>query len=347
MNSFSLIILGLFFLSSVSVFITRYYNITFGNFFAKTTAFSTFILAAYRPKHFPDIDSYELLFDAVKIGDFNNQAYWLLHGEPGFKIIIYLLHICGFEFFWGFLLFFSLLSYILLIYIAKISKIPFAYLWFTYFCTFFITRDLGVIRLSIASHFIVIMFLKRKNIGKLLSLMIASLAFQYFAIIAIGATFFSKIKLNLFYFFIILIISYLLSKYINFGNLAFLMPEKQIGEYESTDQDVQGSSFAAIIRNLIFASLIFFLFKKESKYPHFNAWIWSAFLSVSIYILTSNILVVSQRFSAYFAAIIPIALSYKMHKINSSNFIFILVFSLCLLNFISLFYYNDFLWKPY
>jgi hypothetical protein len=347
MNTFSKIILLLFFLSSFSAIIARYLNITFGNYFAKIVAFCTFILAVYRPKHFPDLDSYEIIFDIASVGDFNNQAYWILHGEPGFKIIIYLLHICGFDFFHGFLLFFSLLSFFFLIYLSKISKIPFAYIWYTYFSIYFITRDLGVIRLSIASHLIVLMFLRRKFMEKLLLLVIASVFFQYFAIIAICANFLSKIKLNIFYIIVLLIISFALSKYINFGNLAFIMPEKQMGEYESTDQDQTAYSISAIIRNLIFALFVFLLFKKESKYPIFNSWIWSAFLSVFIYILTANILVVSQRFSAYFGAIIPLAFSYKMIKINSSNRTFILLFVLCLLNFINAFYYNNFIWTIY
>jgi hypothetical protein len=140
----------------------------------------------------------------------------------------------------------------------------------------------------------------------------------------------------------------MLSKYINFESLTFLMPEKQMVSYDGTDQVsvVSSSSISAIIRNLLFAFFIFILFKNESKNPFYNSWVWSAILSVLIYILTSNILVISQRFSAYFGAIIPIAFSYKLSKVNSTNMIFILILFLCLLNFVSVFYYNNFVWTP-
>jgi hypothetical protein len=333
--------------SFVTSVIGRYLNIIIANFFAKIISLATFIFAAFRPKNFPDLDTYEIIFNEALVGDFNNEIYWLTHGEPGFKILIYLLHICGIDFV-GFLLVMSLLSYALLIYISKISKIPFAYIWYSYFSFFFITRDLGIIRLSIASHLIVLMFLQRKYIWKILTLIFASLTFQYFTIIAIIAPFLSKIKLNITFISIILIASYVLSNYINFESLTFLIPEKQMVSYDGTDQVSLGSnsSISAIIRNLIFAFFIFFLFKNESKNSFYNSWIWSAILSVSVYILTSNILIISQRLSAYFGAIIAIAFSHKMIKDNSTNMIFILILFFCLFNFISVFYYNNFVWIP-
>jgi len=345
MNNFSISIIILYLFSLISTLIGRYTNINIGNYFSKIIALVTFIFASFRPKNFPDLDTYEIIFNAASVGDFTNEAYWLTHGEPGFKIIIYLLHICGIDFF-GFLVFMSLLSYVLLIYISKISKIPFTYLWYTYFSFYFITRDLGIIRLSIASHLIVLMFLKRKYIWKLLTLIFAAFTFQYFVIIVFAAPLLSKIKLNIIIISFLLLASYMLSKYINFESLTFLMPEKQMVSYDGTDQvsGVSSSSISAIIRNLIFAIFIFFLFKNESKNVSYNSWIWSAILSVLIYILTSNILVISQRFSAYFGAIIPLAFSFKMTKVNSTNLIFIMILFLSLLNFISVFYYNDFIW---
>jgi hypothetical protein len=347
MNNFSIVILILYLFTFFTSVIGRFLNITIANYFAKIISLATFIFAAFRPKEFPDLDTYEIIFNDALVGDFNNEIYWLTHGEPGFKIIIYLLHICGIDF-EGFLLVMSLLSYALLIYISKISKIPFTYIWYTYFSFYFITRDLGIIRLSIASHLIVLMFLQRKYIWKILTLIFASLTFQYFAIIAIIAPFLSKIKLNITIISIILVVSYVLSNYINFESLTFLMPEKQMVSYDGTEQVTGGSSssISALIRNLIFAFFIFLLFKNKSKNTFYNSWIWSAILSVSIYILTFNILIISQRFSAYFGAIIAIAFSHKMTKVNSTNMIFILILLFCLLNFIIVFYYNNFVWSP-
>ena len=90
MNNFSIVILILYLFSFVTSVIGRYLNITIGNVFAKIIALATFIFATFRPKNFPDLDTYELIFNAALVGDFNNETYWLTHGEPGFKILIYL-----------------------------------------------------------------------------------------------------------------------------------------------------------------------------------------------------------------------------------------------------------------
>ena len=346
MSNFSIVIVLLYFLCLISIFFGRYINIKYANKFSILISLITFILASVRPDTFPDVDTYEIIFDSASVGDFNNESYWLLHGEPGFKIIIYILHICGIEF-KGFLIFMSLLSFSLLVYISKISKIAFTYLWFTYFSFYFITRDLGIIRLSIASHLIVLMFLRKKNISKILILIFTSITFQYFAIVAILAPIIARVSMNIRIIIFLLFISYLLSKYISFDNLVFLTPEKQLESYNGTSQVSGGigSSLSAIIRNLFFSIVLFLLFRKKINVPFYNAWIWSGILSVFIYILTANILVISQRFSAYFGAIIPVAFSFKMDKLNSVNQTFLLLTFLCLLNFISVFYYNDFIWR--
>jgi hypothetical protein len=343
-NNFALGLLVLYFITLVSLIFTRFSNVKLGNFIAIITSLITFIIASLRPSEFPDYDTYELIFDFCSTGDFSNNLYWLAHGEPGFKIMSYFLHYLGANYSL-FLLFMALLSYFLLLKISKISKIPFSYLWFTYFSFYFITRDLGVIRLSIASHLIVIMLLKRKLLSKIIIVVFASITFQYLSFIALAAPLLSKYKLNVFRILLLLVIAVFLSSFLSFAGILDFMPEKQSINYDGLI--MSEPTFTPVIRNLLFAGFIFFLFKKELKNRIVNSWVWSVVLSVVLYILTFNILILSQRTGAYFGAIIPIVLAYKLNRTSSSDSVFYMVSFICVLNFISLFYYNDFVWKIY
>jgi len=238
-----------------------------------------------------------------------------------------------------------LLSYYLLLRISKLSEIPFSYLWFTYFSFFFITRDLGVIRLSIASHLIVLMLLKRKFLSKIVIVVFASLTWQYLSFIALLAPLLSKYKLNVFRILILLAIAAFLSSLLTFSGILSFLPEKQSINYDGLV--MSEPTMTPVIRNLLFAGFVFFLFKKELNNLIVNSWVWSVVLSVILYVLTFNILILSQRTGAYFGAIIPIALAYKLNRNISSDSIFFVVSFICVLNFISLFYYNDFVWKIY
>ena len=345
MSNFSLLILTLYISTIISLILGRFINSKLGSFLAIFISLITFIVAAFRPAEFPDVDTYELMFDFSSSGDFSNEFYWLSHGEPGFKLISYYLYYLGADY--GiFLLFMAILSYLLLLLISKLSKTPFTYLWFTYFSFYFITRDLGVLRLSIASHLIVIMLLKRKLISQIITVTIASVTFQYFSVLAIVAPILSKYKLTIVRVSLLLLIAFYFSSYLNFNEIINYLPEKQLIAYEGTEQVIGGkSSVVPIARNLIFALFLFYLYKKQLKNPMFSSWMWSAILSVSLYILTINILIVSQRIGAYFAAIIPIALAFKLNRSESSNFRFLMISFICILNFITVFYYNDFIWR--
>ena len=315
-----------------------------GNFIAILTSLVAFIAAGLRPAEFPDVDTYEIIYNLSSIGDFNNTLYWLSHGEPFFKILAYIFNYLGSNF-KVFLLFMALLSYYLLLKISKISKIPFSYIWFLYFSFFFITRDLGVIRLSIASHLIVIMLLQRKFISQILVVAFSSLTFQYFSFLALAAPLLSRFKLTVFRVSFLIVTSIFLSSLLSLDIILNYIPEKQAISYYGIE--MAEPTLTPIIRNLLFAGFIFFLFKKQLKNPKFNSWVWAAFLSVILYILTFNILIISQRMGAYFGAIIPIALAYKLSRAESSGSMFFIISFISVLNFITVFYYNDFVWRYY
>ena len=346
MSNFSLYILTLYFFALCAVFVSRFLNIRIGNVLAAAGALTTFGVAAFRPEYFPDVDSYKIIYEFSASGDFSNPAYWIGHGEPGFKILSYSISLAGLSFS-GFLVTMAAISCLLLFYISRISGVPIAYFWFTYFSFYFITRDLGVIRLAIASHLIVIFFLQRAVIWQAVTLITASLSFQYFAFVAVLAKPLSRIKINWLSISLLFMISFLSVPYISFENFKFFLPEERVNNYTGAATVAAGGAgiIIPILRNLFFACFLYYFYKNKLRLRQFRLWIWAAFLSVSFYIMASGILVVAQRFSAYFGAVVPLALAFLMVRRSTRNDNFFLVVLVCLLNFISLFYFNDFVWR--
>ena len=346
MSNFSLYILTLYFFALCAVFVSRFLNTRIGNVLAAAGALTAFGAAAFRPEDFPDVEAYKGIYEFSASGEFNNLAYWASHGEPGFKILSYSLSLIGFSDS-GFLVTMAAISCFLLFYISRISGVPFAYLWFTYFSFYFITRDLGVIRLAIASHLIVIFFLQRAVIWQAVTLIIASLSFQYFAAVAVLAKPLSRIKINWLSISLLFLISFLSVPYISFENFTFLLPEERVNNYTGSDSLAAGTGgiIIPILRNLFFAFFLYYFYKNNLRLRQFRLWIWAAFLSVSFYIMASGILLVAQRFSAYFGAVVPLALAFLMVRRSTRNDNYFLVVLVCLLNFISLFYFNDFVWR--
>jgi len=344
MSDFSLIILTLYFFTFSAVFVARFLNIKIGNVLAAATALTAFGVAAFRPWHFPDVDTYKVMYEFAASGDFNNPAYWAAHGEPGFKILSYSISLLGLDYS-DFLMIMAAFSYFLLLSISRISSVPFAYLWFTYFSFFFITRDLGVIRMAIASHLIVIFFIHRKFIWQAVSITFASLAFQYFALVAVLAKPFSRVKIDWLSISLLFLISFVASNFVSFENT--LIPEMQRNTYAGTVYSESGgnSIIFPVARNLFFAFLIYFLMKNQTRFQHYKLLIWAAFLSAAIYIMTSDILIVAQRFSAYFGAAVPLALAFLMQRKSIRNPQFFLVVLATLFNFVLLFYFNSWIWQ--
>ena len=346
MSEYSLYILTIYFFTLCTVFIARFVDIKIGNVLAVATALSAFGVAAFRPEYFPDVDTYKLLYEFAASGDFNNPAYWVSHGEPGFKILSYSISLAGFSFS-GFLVIMAAISFLLLFYISRISGVPFVYLWFAYFSFHFVIRDLGVIRLSIASHLIVIFFLQRAIIWQAVALITASLTFQYFAFVAVLAKPFSRVNINWRSLSLLFLITFLAARYISFENLQFLFPEEASNTMAKQRQGFNSVQFSAggqaiilpVVRNLFFAFFLYFLLKNEARLQHFRLLIWAASLSGTVYIMASDVLLVAQRFSAYFGAVVPLAMAYLMQRRSISNHTFFLVVLVSLLNFVSLFYF--------
>lgn len=349
MSLFSIYIIILYIVSVFVVLFARAVSVSFGNLVAILIAIITFSIAAVRPEYFPDVDTYELMYDLAQTGDFQNPLYWASHGEPGFKILAYLMGNMGMSYF-GFLVFMAALSNLLLVYIARLSTVPFVYLWFTYFSCYFVTRDLGVLRLSIASHLIIIFLIDKSFVRKAISIGIASLSFQTYAFITFFAKPLSRFKVDTVSIVLLFIFAFAVSDLLSFSLIEKLFPDnKMVLNYQGNNENLESSYkiIIPIMRNLIFSLLILYLARYHLTIPLVRLFVWAAFLSVAVYIATKDILVIAQRFSAYFGAIIPLALAFLMQKQVYNNNGFLLIVLLCTLNFASNIYYNDFIWRGY
>lgn len=348
MSEFSIYITIIYIFSFIGVLCYKYLNKIIGNVLSIILSFFAFILAALRPDYFPDVDTYELVYQQASSGNFTDLDYWITHGEPGFKILAYILHLCNFSYS-DFLLFFAVLSFTLLILTAKIAKISFTNLWFLYLSMYYITRDLGIIRVSIASHLIVIALCQKHLISKISTLLFSSITFQYFSLIAILPILLARFKINIKYLILLLPLIYTIKNFVSFDGIIFLVPSIQYETYSSTEQVIKsgGSDLLPIIRNGIFSLLIMLIYNHDTDDEKIRGWIWAALMATLFYIIFSNIPILAQRFSAYCAAILPVALAYKLDEFKRNRIIFLLLIFIVIANYISLFYYNDFVWRGY
>lgn len=345
MNDFSIGIILIYFASMIAVILVRYISRKIGNFIAAIGSISAFTMAALRPNDFPDYKEYVVIFEHASSGDFENSAYWATHSEPGFKIISYLISLTGFDYL-GLMIFMAALSFSLLVITSRIANIRFAYLWFAYLSIYFITRDLGAIRLAIASHLIVISVLQRDFLRKLIPGVIASFTFQYFSIIAPAATFLSRIKPSINILFFLIASSFILGWAIRFENILHFIPDKQMENYGGTVHVMPGFNVVALpfLRNIFYTIVLYWFMRKKLESQEYKSWIWLAFLSSISYIAFSGILVMAYRFSAYFGAIFPLAFAFLLNQSDSSNQKFAFIFLILVFSFFIGFYMNNFVW---
>ena len=348
MSNYGLSILPIYIVTLISLYIYRYVNKKIGSFIAYAVSFFAFMLAGFRPDYFPDVDTYKLMFEFASTGDFENSSYWLSHGEPGFKIFSWVISQIALDYRF-YLLTIELLSFILLIIASRQTRVKFVYVWFFYLSTFFVTRDLGSLRLSIASHLIVIALSHRRVLDSIFILAFCSLSFQYYSFVAALSIFISKYKFNCIRVFIIIIASLAFAPYLKLDLMSGFALEHQLNNYNLANTKSLGwqSIILPTVRNLLFAIIVVVLYKRIKIGKIQKIWIISLYLSVVSYIIFKDFLIIAQRFSAYFGAILPFALAWICDKRNHSMFFkFHLITLFFIINFIILFYYNDFVWLP-
>lgn len=328
-----------------AVILSKYHSAKLGNIIAVMGSLVAFTMAALRPVDFPDYSGYVEIFEYASSGDFGNSAYWKSHTEPGFKIISYFISLSGFDYL-GLMIFMAALSFFLLVITSRIANIRFTYLWFTYLSLYFITRDLGQIRLAIASHLIVISVIQGGFFRKLIIGAFASFAFQYFAIIATAAAFLSKFKPSINILIILISSSLVLGLSIRFEDILAFIPDKQLENYGGTEHVMPGYNAVVLpfLRNIFYAIVLYWFLRKKLEIQEYRSWIWLAFLSSISYIAFSGILVMAYRFSAYFGAIFPLAFAFLLDQSDSSNQKFIFIFLILVFSFFMGFYMNNFVW---
>jgi len=346
MTYYAIVLLVLYFLTAASMFSSRVIGSRPAFVASFIVALLTFVLAGFRPPGFPDVDTYTIMFRLAATGDFSDSEYWLSHGEPGFKLFSYFISLLGFGE-RGFLLVCSFLSFVLLYMTSRVSKIPFSYVWFSYFSFYFITRDLGVIRLGIASHLIVLFLFCDGWFRRGVLASIATLSFQAFSFIASATLIINRYRPTLLKLAILLTSAYSVGRIMSIQSFIPLINERQVLAYEGSDlvEAADGSVVTPIIRNVIFSLLLLAFYNRDGSSRNYRLVVWASVLSCVAYLLSINVLIVAQRFAAYFGALVPYGFAYLLHGKGTRKLAFWSVAGVCIANFVSVFYFNDFVWR--
>ena len=342
MSDFGFLILILYFFTCCGIFVTKFLNSRIGLFLSIIFSSLSFFMVSVRPDSFPDVLSYNQMFIHASSGNFENPFYWAAHGEPGFKVLSFLLSELGFDFS-DFKIFLAVLSFLLLLLISYLSNVNFSYIWFSYFSLFFITRDLGVVRLGLSSHFIVLFFLIGSRFYKSISILVSTTFFQYFSFLVIFLSFFKRYHLTYKLFFILLFLSFFFSKFVNPDIVSIYFPSL-LETYSDTYHVKETASLFPIIRTLIFALVVFFFLRNMDLDFRIKLLIISAFFSFFSYVVFYDVLILSQRFSAYFGSVLTVLLSYILSHKTKFSYNFYIIFCLCFLNFATVFIFNSFVW---
>lgn len=277
-------------------------------------AFAAFVFAGLRPDSFPDYYEYIQIISSAQSGNFSDPMYWAVHGEPGFKILIYILSSISDSY--QFIFFsISMLTYVFIVMLTRELSLKFAVVWFFYLSFFFITRDLGQIRLSLASILIAYAMTRDSFTKAIIFGGVSSLLFQYLSVFVVFFIFiFKAFKFNNKTAVLIIFTTIILSYYVNFDIISNVFNSKLIENYEGTSYvslDDAGNMLP-MLRNAIVFIIIFWYLKDFSAIKTFNVYIWASFFSFVSYIIFMDIPILSQRMAAYFGSIIPFAFANVM-----------------------------------
>lgn len=263
-----------------------------------------FGLAAFRSDRFPDYIEYSNIFYAVSHADLFSDDFFGVHGEIGFKIIIKLLSM-----FWGsplsLMIFFSILSYVLLLRICKIANLSLPAVWLVYYSNAFLLKDLAQIRNAVASLLIVqgIVYAATGagRIKSWSSVAIACTGFQYFSLAAL-VVFWVKSRLLLFF---ISIAAVFLFVFLDLGLLLRLFGGGgYLDQYDGTVyvDPASYNPWLAIIRSSLFLLACLYLTRKSVD-PLTRIMLVSVTLAVICYLAFAGIPILSQRLGGYFLSV--------------------------------------------
>ncbi|MFC6465165.1 EpsG family protein [Marinilactibacillus sp. GCM10026970] len=132
-----------------------------------------------------DFTSYEQYFDEVH--SFSQLFDGSIRLEPGYLFLVALFRTLGFNYY-TFVLFFSLISLILLtIFLYKYVSYP-SFVMVYYYARYFLARDMGQVRASLVAIVLLfaIPYIQKKEPLKFLAIIIAASMFHYSAILFLG-----------------------------------------------------------------------------------------------------------------------------------------------------------------
>lgn len=306
---------------------------------SKVLAVFAFGLAAFRSDEFPDYREYLEIYRITSEAGFLDVLKLNLHGEVGFKIVILLLDRL-FDNPISIFLFSAIASFLLLILVARRLDLSFSQVWVGYFSFFFITKDLGQIRYSVASLLVIYAYTLSGVAGKTLVAIISSLFFQYFSFFPILVLkILDGIKFEWSMIFLLIFVAIVGSFFIGFDLLSLIAPEKIVDNYYGTDY-VSGSmdgAFQAIFRSFLIWIFVYYSIQGRKFSAIERDLVLAIPVSIFFYILFWQVPIVSQRIGGFFASVIPFVMAIVVRR-SRNGVVLLLYFTLCAASFNALYF---------
>lgn len=320
----------------------------FRNWCAYTIALFCFVLAGIRSDEYPDHAVYSAVFNEIRSNSIFSDEIQAIPIEFGFKLISKLISFISISNYFIFLLY-SITSFILLCLINKKLKLDFFILFFIYFSTSFLTKDLGAIRFSISCLLVVYFIVSIKNLNGWLAYFINFLSFQSLSVISGFILIFKTEKISTFSIVIFLLISSLfLFFFLDFNIISHLFyPLEKIQRYTDTTyvKNNEINLYPAIIRSL-FLTIFIYIINRKKLDSDLVLMCNTLLLSFIFYISFYNIPILSQRFGGYFMAIDAFALA-KLNVIYHKLIVKLFIILYSFASFFYIIYTTSYLQQPY
>lgn len=324
------------------------------NLFFWVSIICMILFAGLRYRTGYDFDSYSRIYDSVtSIGSIFSKT---IPAEPGFLFLNYLFKSLGFDF-GTFILFFSIISMLLLAnFTVRFSQTP-SFILLYYYARFFLVRDMGQIR----SAFVAIIclyalpYIQKREFSKVLMISIFASLFHIVGLFLIPAYLFSILigELNLKKVFATVSLSAVVGLIFFRPQLfLWLIPARYAGYFVGAYVNGKWILNPVFLMQLMILVVSVILFQKEQeKYQKIMNTILQWYLiSTCLLILFGPLATVGGRISTIFATseilVVPYLFSRLFkHKILSVSLFYIFCFCIFILIFIISGAYNSYI--PY
>lgn len=287
--------------SSLLIFLLSLFHRKLGCFLVTPLIIFSFLLAGFRDETFPDVVEYYKIFGDVSILRPFSSEFNQVHSEVGFKLIAWSLAQITSNLSLV-MLAYAMMACGLLFYITRRYSLSLPAVWLVYYSTAFVLKDFGQIRNSMASLLVVdgVLLLGRK--AALLRFCLASVVFQYLAIVTYAARY---IKWGA-EFFVLLGAAAVASQLINFELLFGVFGASgYLAQYEGT-MYVDASAYSALpalARVILFTVVAVVLgrgLEGDRRYINLRKALIGSLL---FYLTFLSIPILSQRLGGYLIAV--------------------------------------------